>query len=510
MKVNSSQMITSNAATPVAYITGLFKGKTPSTMQNKELVTLDQGLNGLITNSIQDEGFEGELGKYLIFRTNELPQKIVVVGLGDENEFNLDAVRRASVSGIRAANEVKAKTVVSSLHAYGNLSLYEAALEITEASQSALYKFDKYQSNRKPNNIETLTIVAYDEKKLREIEAGIKRGDTISKARTLARNIMNEPANYMTPIRLAATARQVAKENDLEIEVLDLDTCTEKYGMGAFKAVAQGSKEPPQFIIIKYIPKDKPRKHIALVGKGVTFDSGGLSLKQNDHMQDMRFDKGGAASVIATMSLMKELQPDVAITAIVPATENMPGGSAMKLGDIVRAMNGKTIEILNADAEGRLILADALSYAVSLGVDEIIDIATLTPEVALALGQSYTGLMSNNKELANKIIAAGNKGGEEIRQLPLHDDYRDDIKSRHADIKNIGRTVMIGTLAGAQAGAVFVENFVVDSKGNPTPWVHLDISGTGWPNIKLEERYGLADPPGVGVRTFANYLMDQT
>jgi len=511
MKINASNQL-STQPSPSAYILGLFKGKNPN-HYDKTTTFLDQKVQELTAQIIKEDKFNGEVGSTVTFRTGqEAPaQKIILVGLGDEAKFNLDTIRIASAAAIKAATGLRAQNVLTMLpeSGNGNVSAYETALEMVETSQSALYRFNKYKSQKQLDGIDTFTIVETDEKKLKEIEAGIKRGEAISQARSLARYIMNEPANYMTPTQLAITADKVARENDLQIEVLDLDTCVNKYGMGAFKAVAQGSKEPAKFIIIKYEPRNKPRKHIALVGKGVTFDAGGLDLKSRARMEPMRFDKGGAASVIATMSLMKELQPDVAITAIVPATENMPGGGAMRPGDIVRAMNGKSIEILDTDLEGRLILADGIAYAVSLGADEIIDVATLTPEAALALGLSYTALMSNDKELTNRIVTAGNKCGEKMWELPLDDDYRDYIQSNSADIKNTGPQTMIGDLVGAQIGAVFLENFIVDSKGNATPWVHLDISGSGWPNPKLEAKYGLAGPPGVAVRTFANYLTEQ-
>ena len=507
MKINASNQLSTQSSSS-AYILGLFKGKDLEGI-------LDQKLQGLAAQIMKEDNFNGEVGSTMTFRTGqETPaQKIILVGLGNETGFKLDTIRIASAAAIKAATGLRAQNVLAMLpgsgkFGNGNISAYEAALEMAETSQSALYR-GGHKSEKQVGGIDTFTIIETDERKLKEIEAGIKRGEAISQARSLARYIMNEPANYMTPTQLAITADKVAKENDLQIEILDMDTCVNKYGMGAFKAVAQGSREPAKFIIIKYAPNNKPRKHIALVGKGVTFDSGGLCLKSPSLMESMRFDKGGAASVIATMSLMKELQPDVAVTAIVPATENMPSGTAMRQGDLVRAMNGKVIEILDTDAEGRLTLADGLAYAVSLGADEIIDVATLTPEAALALGLSYTALMSNDKELTNKIVTAGNECGEKMWQLPLDDDYRDYIKSNNADMKNVGLPTMIGNIAGAPVSAVFLENFIVDSKGNPTPWAHLDISGSGWSNPKLEAKYGLAGPPGVMVRTFVNYLMDQ-
>ena len=495
------------------YIVGAFKGSPQNcemvgvpfsipTLDSKPLTVLDQNLKGLAGRALRELNFKGEVGESAAFRTDvETPaEHIVVVGLGEKQKFGLDAVRRASAIAIGKASELKAKTVSTTLHGLEFLSPEKAALELTEASLAATYRFDVYKSKQEGHDIKSLTIVEpFEDPSLSQgIENGISLGSAFADARSLARDIMNEPPNYMTPSKLAHMAENVANRNDLQYEIFDKGQC-EKLGMRAFLAVAKGSEEPPKFIVMKYIPKGKPIRHIALVGKGVTFDSGGLSLKSNDSMQDMKFDKGGAAAVIGTMSALSTINPGVQITAIIPAVENMPSGSAVRPGDIVCAMNEKTIEIMNTDAEGRLILADAIAYAVSIGADEIIDIATLTGAVETALGQSYTGVMTNNQSLADKVIKAGNEAGEPMWQLPLCDDYREDIKSKVADIKNIGAKGM----AGAQAGAVFLEEFT----GQPEkPWVHLDIAGSGFPSKRIEERYGIVGPPGVGVRTLINYL----
>lgn len=462
---------------------------------------VDTALNGLIKKIIKEEDFKGKLGTTLTIRTNNeiKAKKVIVVGLGEKNKFDLTGVRKVAASAIRCAKKEKAKTVCTILHgaATGKTDTKDAAQAICEVSHLALYEFDKYKSkdkNEKVNKVQTLIIVEIDKAKIKDIDTGIKRGNIIARAQKLARDLVTEPALSATPTKLANVARQVAKENKLKIKILDKNAC-QKLKMGAFLAVAQGSQEPPKFIHMTYTPKKKPRKHIAIVGKGITFDSGGLSLKPANAMETMKEDMSGAAAVISAMSTIKELKPDVAITMIVAATENMPSGTAYRPGDIVRAMNGKTIEVLNTDAEGRVTLADALSYAVKQKPDEIIDLATLTGACIVALGDTASGVMTNNQKLADKIIKAGNEAGERMWQLPLWDEDREKIKSDVADMINTGSKGK----SGAQNGAVLLEKFVDD-----IPWVHIDIAGPSW--IDKENEYGPKGPTGVGVKTLINYI----
>ncbi len=458
-------------------------------------------LDGLIKKIIKEEDFKGKIGSTLTIRTNgSIPaKKVIIVGLGEKEKFDLNAVRKASAAAIRTAKREKAKTACTILHGVGTgkIDTKDAAQTLTEVSQLAIYEFDKFKSKDKKEpkkEIQTLIIAETDKSKLKDIEAGVKKGNIVAKAQALARDMVTESAITMTPTKIANIARKVAKENKLKIKVLDREAC-EKLGMGAFLAVAQGSNEPPKFIEIKYTPKGKPKKHIAIVGKGITFDSGGLSLKPANSMETMKDDMSGSAAVIGTMSTMRELQPDVAVTMIVAATENMPGGKAYRPGDVIRSMAGKTIEVLNTDAEGRVTLADAVSYVVKQKPDEIIDLATLTGACVVALGDTANGVMTNNQELADKIIRAGNEAGERMWQLPLFDEDREKIKSDIADMINTGSKGK----SGAQNGAVFIEKFVAD-----IPWVHIDIAGPSW--IDKENEYGPKGPTGVGVRTLVNYL----
>lgn len=486
------------------FVAGVFKGKNFSEQSN-ELKDLDQAQRDLLSKTVEFESgkFKGNAGETLLVTmptSQSAPtRKFILTGLGEEDNFSLDAVRKASASAIRLAKSEKAESVKTLVHGacLKTIDPYRIAQTITEVSNLAIYSFDKYKTkdHDKRHEIKHLILASSNQDHFDKINAGIQRGVMVSRAQSFARDWVNEPPVNKTPIILSEIAKKVARENDLEIEVLDKNKCL-KHGMGSFLSVARGSDEPPMFIVIKYRPKHPPKKHIALIGKGVTFDSGGLDLKPASGMEDMKIDMAGAAAVIATMSTMKELEPDVAISMIVPATENMTGGKAIKPRDVVYAMDGTSIEIMNTDAEGRLILADAIAYAVNvLKVDEIIDLATLTGAIGVALGEAFTGVMTNNQEQADKIVKAGNEEGERMWQLPLCDDYRDAIKSEVADIKNLGDKGQ----AGAQAGAVFLEHF---TEGKP--WTHLDIASTAY--ISKANEYGPKGATGVGVRTLVNYL----
>ena len=496
-------------------IANLFKGvKNPT----GGTATIDSALDGLIKKVIKEENFEGKVGSTLTIRTNgAIPaKKVTIVGLGEKEKFDLDAVRKASASAIRTAKKENAKTVCTLLHGagLGKSETQDIAQAITEVSKLALYEFDKYKSKDKKEptkDVQTLIIAETDKTKLKEIEAGIKNGTLFAKAQNIARDLVTEPAITATPTYLAKYAKKLGKENKLPTKIFDKKDC-EKMGMGAFLAVNQGSKQPPKFIVMKYVPKGKPRKHIAIVGKGICFDSGGLSLKPANSMETMKDDKSGAAAVLGVMSVIKELKPDVAVTMIIAATDNMPGGNAYKPGDIVRAMNGQTIEVLNTDAEGRVTLADADSYAIMKeDVDELIDLATLTGACVVALGDTASGVMTDQKntahqKLADKIIKSGNEVGERMWQLPIYDDDRKKIESDVADMINTGSKGK----SGAQNGFVFIEKHVIvackKAKKEVIPYVHIDIAGPSW--IDSQNEFGPKGPTGVGARTVLNYLMN--
>jgi leucyl aminopeptidase len=309
--------------------------------------------------------------------------------------------------------------------------------------------------------------------------------------------MINEPANFMTPSDMAEIARKVATEYGLDYTVLEREQMQE-LGMGALLGVAPGSQQPPKFIILKYEGDDPSHKPLGLVGKGITFDSGGISLKPSESMSDMKGDMSGGATVIAALRGIAQLKPKINITALIPATENLPSGTALKPGDVLKAMNGKTIEIANTDAEGRLILADALSYAQKLELTPVVDIATLTGACHIALGDFATGAFTNDQELCNKVVKAGDEAGEKLWQMPMYEEYKEQNKSEIADIKNTG-----GRYGGAITAAKFLNEFTGD-----IPWVHLDIAGTFYSS--KEKGYLIKGATGVGVRTLINFAIAQS
>jgi leucyl aminopeptidase len=339
--------------------------------------------------------------------------------------------------------------------------------------------------------IRELTLVEADASRVEAVRLGAERGHVSAEATTWARDLANEPANFMTPSELADRARQVAQEQGLEYEVLERKDM-EELGMEALLGVAQGSQQPPKLIILRYRGAGPEAKTLGLVGKGITFDSGGISIKPSQGMQEMKADMAGGADVIAAIRALAQLKAKVNVTAIVPATENMPGGSAQRPGDVVRAMNGKTIEVVNTDAEGRLILADALCYARKLGLSPVVDVATLTGAISVALGKVAFGAMTNNDALFDRVRQAAEAAGEKVWQLPLFKEYKEKLDSEVADIKNVG-----GREAGSITGAIFLKEFIED-----TPWMHLDIAGVD----QHDEVKGifLKGSSGTGVRTLIN------
>ncbi len=427
------------------------------------------------------------------------PVKTILVGLGEPNNVELSTVRKVVTKALKNEMDDRTKNISLLFPNGTNLEQTEIAQAISETAIYETFVFDEYKSDRGDRKATTLDIYNPDPAMQRSVERGVALGRTTSEAQELARYIASKPASDMTPKDIADIALKISGENRLKIEILTKRQC-EKLGMGSFLAVSKGSDQAPRFIVLKYTPEGPARKHIAIVGKGVTFDSGGLSLKPSDSMLDMKCDKSGAGAVLGVMSVIEKLrnlsalQPDVQITMIAPCTENMTGGSAYKLGDVVRAMNGKTIEIHNTDAEGRLILADGIAYAVREGAHEIVDLATLTGACVVALGDDKAGVMSNDQGLANRIVTAGTEVGETMWQLPVSDRDRDAIKSDVADMKNVGTKGQ----AGAQSGYVLLERFAGDK-----PLGHIDIAGPAWPK-------GDKWPTGFGARTVINLLTKHT
>ncbi len=366
-----------------------------------------------------------------------------------------------------------------------------------------LWQFEKYHTVQEDyHEIEQVTILERDADKVKVVETGATRGRIIAESTNLARDLSNEPGNTITPTRLSEIAREIAQKLGLEFYVIDRAKAKE-LGMGAFLGVAQGSDEPPAMIVMRYWGAGKnAAPGLGLVGKGITFDSGGISIKPGDGMQDMKGDMSGGGAVIAAMSGIAQLKPKINVTGIVAATENMPSGKAYKPGDILKAMNGKTIEVVNTDAEGRLVLADAVAYASgALKLNPIVDAATLTGSVVVALGNIRTGVFANDDEWAKTICEVGNAQAEKMWQMPMDEEYNERIKSDWADVKNSG-----GRPGGAITAAWFIRNFVAEG----TRWAHLDVAGsTQIGDFSGGKDHGYVNKFGTGVptRTFINLAL---
>lgn len=477
-----------------AIVLGEFEGT-----QSKDFKDINKRNKNILTNVIKDEEFKFELGKTLVVRTTDRKfKKVILVGLGKKDKFDLKAERKAIAAGIRSAKAAKAKNLGFKL--LKNVDL------LVETANLVSYDFDKYKTQRngsdpkKNGRIKTLSILGA--KKDAKTRTAIKNAEAIASSTCLARDLIWEPACTVTPSYLANIAKKIKGKN-IKVTVKNKQECT-KLGMGAYLAVAQGSDEPPKFIEITYSPKGKIKKHIALVGKGVTFDSGGLSLKPSKAMEMMKEDMSGSAGMLGVMKAISQIQPkNIKITMIVAATENMPSGKAYRPGDVITAMNGKTIEVNNTDAEGRLTLADAVAYVSSKNPDEIIDMATLTGACMVALGNVCAGMMTNNQALLDRVKKSADKQGELMWQLPLFDEYRKKLKSQIADLINAGA----GGQAGAQNGGLFVQEFIGKKKNkkDQIPWLHLDIAGPCW--LEEENDWSPKGASGIGVRTLVDYVL---
>lgn len=454
---------------------------------------LDIALNNMISNFvIKQEEFDGKFGSmYVIPTYGQIEaEKILLVGLGKQKDFNLSKLRELSTKIIQKCMSMNnTKKVISVLHGAG-IGGFDPQLcgqMMAEGIMMGAYSFDKYKSEKPKQKVEEFTIIDMSDDNCKKVEIGLKKGKIIASAVNYTRNLSNEAPQWATPSKLA----ELALENkDLEVKVFDKEEI-EKMGMGAFLGVSRGSSQPPKFIHIKYTP-EKVQKKIAIIGKGITFDSGGLDLKPPSSMLNMKDDMSGAGAVLGIMSVLKELKPNCEVHGIIAACENMPGASAYKPGDILTAKNGKTIEVDNTDAEGRLTLADALCYACELGVDEVIDLATLTGACVVALGNIASGIMGNNQALIDRLIKCANASGEKMWQMPMFEEYKDSLKSEIADMKNTG-----SRMGGTQIAALFLQNFVKKAH-----WAHIDIAGTAY----IEKQGGT----GAGVRTILNYLLSQT
>lgn len=456
---------------------------------------VDKALGGLIKEFVIDKDkFEGKFGQTYILQTyGKIPaSKVLLVGLGEYKEFDLTHVRELSSKVAKKCESIlKAKKVCSVLFGAGvaGLDPKKCACSVAEGVLLGAYKFDKYKSKKNDEGIDQFHIVEIDEDVAFIGQKGLEQGKLIAEATNFARNLGNEPAAYATPSKLAEIALDI---KGIETNVIEFEDA-KKMGMGAYCAVAQGSEEDAKFIHMAYKPK-KPKKKIAIIGKGVTFDSGGMNLKPSASMRDMKGDMCGAAAVLGIMNNITKLKPEMEIHAIIAATENMISGGAYKPGDVLTAMNGKTIEVDNTDAEGRLTLADALCYAVDLKVDEVVDMATLTGACAVALGQEAAAIMGNDQELVDELIQSAEKSGERFWQMPIYKEHTEAIKSDVADMKNTG-----SRYGGTMSAAALLKEFVGDTK-----WAHIDIAGCAM--IDKEIRGISKGATGAGVRALMYYL----
>jgi len=464
-----------------------------------DLATVDKALDGTISQLIGQGEIKGKLNEVTVVHSlGKLPAvRVVVVGLGKKEELSQDKVRGAMAETCRRLRQKGVDNIATVAQGVGiaDITMEKAAKAITEGALLGLYSFRKHITKEAEyGEIKQLLIAGGDESTLPLLQQGYNKGKILAEATNLARDMVNEPANYMTPSHMAEMAIKLAETYGLEVSVLEREQMQE-LGMGVLLGVAQGSRQPPKFIVLHYKEGDSAEIDLALLGKGITFDSGGISIKPSEKLEEMKGDMAGGAAVMAAISAIAQLKPKVNVMAVIPATENLPDGSALKPGDILTAMNGKTIEIISTDAEGRLILADAIGYANKLGAKFIIDVATLTGACRVALGDVCSGAFSNNQELVDKVIAAGAEAGELIWQMPMYEQYKEQNKSDVADIKNAG-----GRYGGAITAAQFLAEFVGD-----TPWVHLDIAGTSL--SEKERTYLVKGATGVPVRTLVNLVL---
>ena len=417
-------------------------------------------------------------------------RRVVFAGAGKTDKFDPAGLRRLTGAAVRHLKSKSVKRIALALDpAFANAENASAAVEGAILGD---FEPDRYKTGDDKKSVESFTVVSGSE----DLANAVERGRILGEAQNFTRALVNEPANLLPPLRIAEAARQLCAEYQLDCEVLDREQMA-SLGMGALLGVSQGSAEPPALIVVRYRPVTAEGKgYLGLVGKGVTFDTGGISIKPADGMEKMKYDMAGGASMLGAMRAIAQLKPPIPVTAFVPCVENMPGSKAQRPGDIVTAMSGKTIEVINTDAEGRLILADALHYAKQQGCTHLVDAATLTGAIVVALGHLNVGLFANDDGMRDRVLAAAKAEGERMWAMPLEDDYKDYLKSPFADIANVG-----GRWGGAVTAAMFLKEFAGD-----TPWVHLDIAGTAW--LDDGKPYLAKGPTGVPVRTLVRLAMD--
>jgi leucyl aminopeptidase len=477
-----------------ALAVALFKDEK---LESKELQELDKLTGGVIRSLLETGEFKGKEDETVYVHLPENPRlsakRLLLIGAGSPEEYGLPQVFKVGGTAIRTLIQRKI-TSIALVPRYTGSNIEEASSAAIEGAITGLFEPSKYRTvDKDDKKLEKLILVLDGDEQA--INRGIDRGRIVGESVNFTRDLSNEPGVFMTPSILAERAAEISKQFGMEIDVLD-QSRMEKEGMGALLGVARGSDEPPKLIVLEYNPPANSSKDhvLALVGKGLTFDSGGISIKPGEGMEQMKYDMTGGATVLGVMRAIAQLKPPMKILGIVPSAENMPSGKAVKPGDVLRAMSGKTIEVINTDAEGRLILADAIAYAKKLGATQVIDMATLTGAVSIALGDVNTAVMGTDQVLINRIIDSGKEVGEKFWQLPLDKEYSRQIKSEIADIKNVG-----GRKGGAITAAAFLKEFA-----DGISWAHLDIAGTAWGDEAKPFR--AKGPTGIAVRTLVNFV----
>ncbi len=458
---------------------------------------VDRALDGAIADLIAGGDLKGKAGEVAVIYPRGAigARRVLVVGLGQADKFDLDGVRRAAAAGIKRARDLGAQRVASIVHGagIGGLDVAAAAQATVEGSLLAVYRFDAQKKKEPSQDIDSLTLVEHDGGRIDAVTAGAKTAEAIVAGVQLARDLVNMPPNVATPTRMAAAAQDIAGAHGLGVTIGDREWAAERH-MGAYLAVAQGAGEPPKFIVLEHNAGRTDLPTVVLVGKGITFDTGGISIKGSERMGDMKSDMGGAAAVLGAMEAVGRLDLPLRVIGITPCTENMPDANAYRPADVITASNGKTIEIISTDAEGRMVLADALVLAETYKPDAVIDLATLTGACVIALGVGVSaGIFCNDESLRDQLLAAADSTRERLWPLPLYDDYRRMIDSEVADMKNSG-----GRFGGVGTSAVFLQEFT------NYPWAHIDIAG-----MALAEKpgeYAPAGGTGFGVRLLVAYL----
>ncbi|HVF92000.1 MAG TPA: leucyl aminopeptidase [Blastocatellia bacterium] len=497
MKITSSQTNLGELDEDVLVVP-VFEGDSPN---EGALAAIDHLTAGAVASVFERGEMEGKRdSSSLLQSSGTLPsRRVLLYGAGRREDTSALSVQRLSGTALRALSSRKARSVAFLLRDW--MQSEAGVRAVVEGAMLGVVETNLYGARTSaPAEIETLHLVA-ESAPAHDIEEAIATATITADATNFARLLGNEPGNIMTPVVLAARAEEMARREGLSIEILD-EKQMKELGMGALLAVSRGSEEPARLIILNYVPEGgqgaKPGGDLlALIGKGITFDSGGISIKPADSMDEMKFDMGGGAAVLGAMQAIARLKPPIPVMGLVPAAENMPSGRAVKPGDVVRSLSGKTIEVINTDAEGRLILADAITYAINKGATTLVDAATLTGACVIALGDVRAGIIGSNQELMDALMEAGETCGERLWQLPADSEYNSSIRSDIADIKNVGDRT-----AGAITAAMFLKHF-----SGAVPWAHLDIAGTAW--IDRSKPYMAKGATGFGVRLFTTFVMNR-